>query len=124
MCGARREPVPAVDVDRDEDRLQEEEDPLDRERDPEGVAESAREPRPQQPQLEREDRPADGADGDQHRDRLRPVAGETRGLLVVSLAASVLGDQHHRREGDAEAREHDVEPEGEAHLAACRQQVG
>ena len=37
---ARRQPVPAVDVDRDEDRLDEEREALEREAEPEDVAEA------------------------------------------------------------------------------------
>ena len=54
-------------------------------RDPEGVAEAAHEPRPEQPELEGEDGAGDGADGEQHRDRLRPVAGEAKRVRVVRL---------------------------------------
>ena len=118
-CGPRREPVPAVDVDGDEDRLQEEEDPLDREADPEDVAEAAHEPRPEQAELEGEDRAGDGADGEQHGDavtRRRRTAGDAfdqlrkrRASGSFLLPPAVLGDQHHRREGDPEAGEDDVE---------------
>ena len=51
-CGPRFQAAPAVDVDRDEDRLGEEEDALEGERDAERLAPLAHEPRPQQPELE------------------------------------------------------------------------
>jgi hypothetical protein len=54
--GPAAQPVPPVDVDRDEDRLDEERDPLERERDAEDLAERRHELRPQQPELERQDR--------------------------------------------------------------------
>ncbi len=118
-----REPVPAVDVDGDEDRLEEEEDPLDREADSEGVTEAAREPRPQQAELEGEDGAGHRADGEEDRDSLRPVARQAKRLRVLLPMAVPLGDQHRGREGHAEAGEHDVEAEGEPHLGAGRQQV-
>ena len=48
--------LPPVEVDGDEDGLEEEEDPLDGERDPERRTEAVHELRPQQPELEAEDR--------------------------------------------------------------------
>ena len=48
----RLQPPPAVDVDGDEDRLGEEEQALEGERDAERLAPLAHEPRPQQPELE------------------------------------------------------------------------
>ena len=50
--GPAAEALPAVYVDGEEDRLGEEEDPLDRERDPEGVGVALHEPRPEQAELE------------------------------------------------------------------------
>ena len=47
---ARRRPVPAVDVDADEDRLDEEREALEREREPEDVAEVGHPDRPEQPE--------------------------------------------------------------------------
>ena len=73
---ARRKPVPAVDVDRDEDRLGEERDALEREGEPEDVAEVRHELRPQQPELEREDRPGDDPDREQDQHHLRPALRE------------------------------------------------
>ena len=103
------EALPAEDVDRDEDRLEEEEDALDRERDPEDLAEAARELRPQEAELERQHRAGDGAHGERHRRHLRPALRELQRVGVVAAQAEVVGDQHHRREGDAEAGEDDVE---------------
>ena len=119
-----REPVPAVDIDGDEDRLEEEEDSLDREADSESVTEPAREPRPEQAELEGEDGARHRADGEEDRDSLRPVARQAKRLRVLLSMAVPLGDQHRGREGHTEAGEHDVEPEGEPHLRAGRQQIG
>ena len=60
------------------------------------------------------------------RRRLRPLSREPWAGLVVPPVAQILGDQHHRREGDAEAGQDDVEPEGEPHLvrAASRLEEG
>ena len=68
---------PAVEVDAEEDRLEEERDALQRERQPDHVAELAHELRPQQAHLEAEDRARHRADGEQHRRDLRPSLGET-----------------------------------------------
>ena len=60
----RREAIPAVDVDADEDRFHEEGEAFDREAEPEDAAEGAGEVRPEQPHLEAEDRPGHDASGE------------------------------------------------------------
>ncbi len=119
-----REAVPAEDVDRDEDRFEEEEDPLDREQNPEDAAEAPGELRPQEAELERQHGAGDGAHGEGHGSDLGPAPRELHGVGVVAAKSQVVGDQHHRREGDAEARQDDVEPERERHLAAGGRQLG
>src|SRR6266487_640611 len=52
----RREPIPAVDVDGNEDRLDEEREALGRKSDPEDITEGGHERRPQQAHLERQHR--------------------------------------------------------------------
>ena len=74
--GPRREVLPAEDVDRDEDRLEEEEDALDREQHAEHLAEASGERRPEEPELEGEDGPGHGADRERHRHHLRPALRE------------------------------------------------
>ena len=74
----RRQPVPAVEVDADEDRLGEEREALDRERQAHDVAVGGHPPRPEDPELERQDRARDRADREQHREHLRPRAGPAR----------------------------------------------
>ena len=113
----RRQALPAEDVDRDEDRLEEEADPLDREQHTEDLAEAAGELRPQQPELEREHGPGHGADRERHRNDLRPAAGEQERVRIVAAQAAVVGDQHDRRERHPQRREDDVEPQRERHLA-------
>ena len=108
---ARRQAVPAVDVDRDEDRLDEEREALERERQAEDVAVGGHELRPQQPELEREDRPRHDADREQGDHRLRPAAGEREQQRVAAAAAEPLHPQDERRERDAEAHERDVDRE-------------
>ena len=71
---ARREPVPPVRVDPDEDRLEEEREPLEGEPEPEHVPEVLYPHRPQQPQL---------------KDRIVPVTTPT------ANSASMIRD--HRR---------------------------
>ncbi len=110
------QPAPAVDVDRDEDRLGEEEQTLDRERDSEGCAEASHECRPQQPELERQDRPRDCAYRERHGHVLRPTLGELQGRCVVVLHRSVVRDERHERPRNTERNEDDVEAERERHL--------
>ena len=114
----RLQPPPAVDVDRDEDRLGEEEQPLERERDAERGAPLAHELRPQQPELEAEHRAGHRADGERDRHVLRPPLRQLQGVGIVVLDAAVVGDQRHERPRDAERDEDDVEGERERHLGA------
>ena len=72
----RLETAPAVDVDGDEDRLGEEEQTFEGERDAEHLAPLAHEPGPQQPELEAEHRAGDRTDGKRDRHVLRPALGE------------------------------------------------
>src|ERR671936_1893660 len=65
--GAGREPVPAIDVDADEDRLHEEGEALDREAEAEDAAEPGGEGGPQEAHLETEDRPSHNPGGEQGR---------------------------------------------------------
>ena len=111
-----RQPLPAEDVDRQEDRLEEEEDPLDREQHPEYLAEALGELGPQQPELERQNGARHGADREGHRGDLRPALRQLERHRVLAAQPDVVGDQHHRREPHAEAGEDDVEAEREGHL--------
>ncbi len=98
----RREVLPAEDVDRDEDRLEEEEDALDREQHPEHPAEPPRERGPQEAELEREHRAGDRSDREGHRHRLRPPLRQPQRIRVVAAQAAVVRDQHHRRKRHTE----------------------
>ena len=117
-CAHGRSRLPAVDVDRDEDRLGEEEDPLEAERDPEGLAPLAHELRPEQPELEAQHRAGHGADRERDRHVLRPPLREQQGVGVAVLDPAVVGDQRHERPRDAERHQDDVEGQGEGHLRA------
>ncbi len=122
--GPGREPLPSVDVDREEDRLEEEEEPLDPEGDAEGGAEAFHEVRPEQAELEGEDGAGDGADGEGDRHRLRPALGQLQRVVVFLLQPDVVGDEDRRRQRHPERREHDVEGQRERHLLARGEQVG
>ena len=119
----RAHPVPTVDVDGDEDRLNEEEQALDGEGDAVRGAEPAHQPWPQQTQLEREDRARDGADREEHRRHVRPPPGEQHRVLVAPAQPQVVRDKHEDGEGHPEGHEDDVKPQGEGHLLARRQQL-
>ena len=108
--------LPAEDVDGDEDRLGEEEQPLERERDPERLAPLAHEPRPQQPELEAQHRAGHRADRERDRHVLRPPLGQEQRVGVVVAEGPVVGDQRHERPRHPERHEDDVEREGERHL--------
>ena len=114
--GPRLQPLPAEQVDRDEDRLGEEEQALERERDAERLAPPAHEPGPQQAELEGEHRAGDRADRERDRHVLRPALGEQQGVGVVVLDRPVVGDQREERPRHAERHEDDVEGQGERHL--------
>ena len=112
--------LPPEDVDRDEDRLEEEEDALDREQHAEYLAKASCERRPKKPEFEREDGPRDGADRERHRHRLRPPLRELQRVRILVAQAAVVRDQHQRRQRNAERRQDDVEPQRERHLASRR----
>jgi hypothetical protein len=115
---AAREPVPAVDVDRDEDRLDEERDPLQAEGDAEDLAPGGHELRPEQAELEGEDRARDDPDGEEDERDLRPALGQGLVGRVARAEVEALDEEDHRREGDPEAHDRDVHAERERlHLA-------
>ena len=108
---AVRDPLPAVHVDRDEDALDEERDPLERERQAEDGAVAPHEAGPQRPELEREDRAGHDADREQRQHHLRPAAGEQREVGILAPPAEPLRVDDQRGEGHAEAHERDVHRE-------------
>src|SRR6266566_4222845 len=97
----RPEPVPAVDVDRDEDRLDEEREALEREAEPEHVAEGRDESRPEQSELEGEDRAGHDADRKEREHDLRPAVRE-RAVNRIAVAQEVpLSVEDERLERDS-----------------------
>nr|WP_246115475.1 hypothetical protein [Trebonia kvetii] len=105
---ARREPLPAVGVDPDEDGLEEEGESLEREPEPEDVAEVLHPGRPQQPELEGQDGPGDDPDREQRQHDPRPAAGEHPVQVVTGPQVAPLGEQDEDGKGDAEAHQRDV----------------
>ena len=89
----RAQAPPAEDVDRDEDRLEEEEDALEGEGQPDHVAEAIEEARPQEAHLEAEDRPGDGPHREADGRHLRPALGQAQVVGVVAAQPEVVGDQ-------------------------------
>ncbi len=121
---ARRHAVPAVDVDPDEDRLDEEREPLEREAQPEDRAERAHEAGPQQAHLEAQDRAGHDAAGEQRDHDLRPAHRQHAVDLVAGAQPEPLGAQHHRRKRDPEAHERDVDGERQRLHLARLEQIG
>ncbi len=118
-----RNAVPRVQVDAEEDGLDEERDALRRERHPDDLAVGAHHPRPQQPELEAEDRARHRAGREQHPDRFGPLAGEPGVVGVPGAYAPPFDDQHQGGHADAQAGEHDVPAERQRHLQARRDEV-
>jgi len=115
-----RQPLPAVQVDPGEDRLEEEEDPLEAERHAQHRAVGAHQPRPQQPHLERQHSPRDRSDGDQHAEDLRPSPRQQHRHLIGAAKTAELGHQNDGREGDPETGQNNVESERGRHLSTRR----
>ena len=111
----RLQPAPPVDVDRDEDRFEEEEDALEGERDAEGRPPLTHELRPEQPELERQHGPAHGADREGDRHVLRPALGQQE-RVAVTLQAPIVRDQGHEGPRHTERHQDDVARERERHL--------
>ena len=119
-----RHAVPAVDVDRDEDRLDEERESFEAEGEAEDVPERGHEVRPQQAHLEREDRPGDDTDREQGDHHLRPALGQRAVDLVARPQIERLDEQHHARERDPEAHERNVHGERQRlHLARLQKML-
>jgi hypothetical protein len=120
---ARAEPVPAVGVDPDEDGLGEEREALQREAEPEDVPEVLGPHRPQQAQLEGQDRAGDHAHREQREHDLRPAPRQRPVQGVAGAQVAVLGEQHEHRERNAERYEGDVHGERERLQLPCLEQI-
>ncbi|MEZ5250127.1 MAG: hypothetical protein R2713_13230 [Ilumatobacteraceae bacterium] len=117
-----RQPIPAVQVDAEEDRLDEERNALQGEGQADHVAVPAHEPGPQHAHLEAEDRARHGTDGEQHGRRLGPPLGQAERDVVVLADAATMQHPDHHGQRHAERGEHDVRAEREGHLPTRREQ--
>ena len=104
----RPQPVPSVGVDPDEDGLDEEREPLQREPEPEHVPEVLNPDGPQQPELERQDRPGHHPDREQRQHDPRPPPGQRPVDLIAGAQVPVLREQHEHRERNPEAHQRNV----------------
>jgi len=121
---SRREPVPAVGVNADEDGFEEEGEALEGEAQSEHVPEVLHPYRPQQPEFEGQDRAGDHAHGEQREHDPRPAPGERAVELVAGSQVPVFGDEYKNGERDAEAHQRDVHGERERlHLPRFEQVV-
>jgi len=118
----RRQPAPAVEVDADEDRLQEEGDAFDRKTDAENVAEPAHHARPEDPELEGEDRSCHGTYSELDRHDNRPAASQTQRRRIVAAKPDAFHQHGKERETHPEWNQDDVVAEREGHLLAAGDQ--
>jgi len=115
---ALRDAPAAVQIDAEEDRLREEREALERERQADGLAECPHEPRPQQAELERKHGARHGAHGEED---ARALGEPLRQLEVVRIARAPppqVRQHEQQRQRDARRREHDVKRQRDAHLRA------
>ena len=121
---SRGESVPSVDVDGDEDRLDEEGDPLEREPQAKHIPERRHEAGPQEPHFEAENGSGHDPDGKQGEHRLRPTLGELAVQRITRAQVQPLDHEHERGKGDPKAHERDVHGEGQRlHLAGLQEVV-
>jgi hypothetical protein len=111
--GRRRDAAPAVDVDRDEDRLQEERESLQTEGQTEDAPEGGHEVGPQQAHLERQDHAGHHPDRKERDHHLGPAPRQRAVEVVTGSQVQRLDQQHHAGEGDAEAHQRDGHGEGQ-----------
>ena len=91
----RRQPAPAEDIDRDEDRFGKEEHTLEPEWHAERRTPLAHKPRPQQAELEAQHRTRHRAHRERHGHVLRPALGQHQRIPVTVLDRPIVGDQGH-----------------------------
>jgi hypothetical protein len=111
----RLEPAPAVQVDGDEDRLEEERPGLDPEAEAEDIAPPAHHPRPQQTELEGQHGARHDADGELDGHDRRPAPCEQQGDGVALAQSAVVHQERDGGQGHAERYEQDVGGQGEGH---------
>ena len=91
---------------------------------PDDAAGVAHEDRPEQPQLEGEDRAGDGADGEEDGESFGPAPGEGHVDRIAGPQPEPLGDEEQDGQTHAEHGEDDVEGERGAHLGAGGEKIG
>jgi hypothetical protein len=117
-----RDAIPAVDVDGDEDRLDEERECLEREAESKDLTKRGHEVRPKQPELEAQDRAGDDPDREQGEHHFRPALRDRAVDRVAASEPQPFEHEHEGREGDAEADDRDVNGERERlHLPRLEQ---
>ena len=123
QCSPWREAIPAVEVDADEDRLEEERRTLERERQPDDAAGKCHEPRPQQPKLEADDR-ARRRPAPRTGSRI-PSTSDAPGRARSDRRAQMhpLRNQHHQWQSHPEHREEQVKTQRRSHLRTTSRQM-
>jgi hypothetical protein len=119
-----RQPVPAVEVDAQEDGLDEEGEPLNGEGQADDSAVVVHQAGPEHAHLEREDGARHGTHREQHAHGLSPAAGQQAVAGVAGPLAPPLGEQHEQRHPHPQAGHHDVPAQGETHLRPRRHGIG
>jgi hypothetical protein len=120
----RLEPVPAIGINPDKDGFEEEGETLQREAEPEHVPEVLHPHRPQQPQLEGQDRAGHDAHREQREHDPRPAFRQRPVERIAAAQVAVFGEQDEHGERDAEAHERNVHRQGEClHLPRLEQIV-
>jgi hypothetical protein len=104
----RLKPVPPISINTYEYGFEEEGEALKREAEPEHVTEVLHPHRPQQPELEGQDRAGDDAHREQREHDPRPAFRQHAVERIAGAEVAVLGEKHEYGEGDAEAHERDV----------------
>jgi hypothetical protein len=104
----RLKPVPAIRINTYKYGFEEEGEALQRKAEPEHVTEVLHPHRPQQPELEGQDRAGDDAHREQREHDPRPAFRQRAIERIAGAQVAVLGEKHQYGEGNAEAHERDV----------------
>ena len=122
--GAGGHPLPAIEVDAEEDRLREEGKPLEGERHTDDRTRELHEARPEQSELEREDRPGHRTDGEQNGRAARPALGEIEVDGIARPLPATLREDHEHGHRDPDDGEDDMKRERHRHLRPGGKQIG
>ena len=118
----RRKPLPAVQVDANEDGLEEKGESFDREAQPQSGAEPTHQARPQDAELKGKDGSRHGSDGELHRHHNGPSPRDSQRDRVIAGNTDPFHDERQRGERHAKRYQEDVRREGERHLDAAREE--